>query len=488
MNATAQSSSDVAAVLSDMPAHDQQAFNQSMEAMGALGESELQNMAVDLQSAGQGDPTPVKYALNGFAGYVMQPGKETLRSRCVQAYGQALDKLSRRADKQFLIRQLQLMGEDDAVPFIQPFLKDDSLVHSAAQALATIHTPAAEQALMSALQDATGNRRTALVEALGDFRSSAALPLITPLAKSEDTALRKVALYALANTGNPASARTLSRAARDDGYGFDADNATSDYLLYVRRLLEAGERKTAGKMIRTLVKKTGKHREAAVHLAALRFRKQWQHPDSSAHKINELTSEEKKDGFKLLFDGRDLDGWVGNKKGYLVEDGNIVVNPAHGSGGNLYTAGQYANFIFRFQFQLTPGANNGIGIRAPLQGDAAYVGMEIQVLDNTAAVYKNLHNYQYHGSVYGVIPAKHGYLKPVGQWNEEEIRAVGPEIQVTLNGHVIVKGNIDKASENGTADHKQHPGLKNKTGHIGFLGHGSVVHFRDVRIRDLGAE
>ena len=86
-------------------------------------------------------------------------------------------------------------------------------------------------------------------------------------------------------------------------------------------------------------------------------------------------------------------------------------------GGNLYTEKEYADFIYRFEFQLTPGANNGLGIRAPLTGDAAYVGMELQILDNTAPIYANLHEYQYHGSVYGVIPAKKGFLKPVGEWN-----------------------------------------------------------------------
>jgi hypothetical protein len=94
-----------------------------------------------------------------------------------------------------------------------------------------------------------------------------------------------------------------------------------------------------------------------------------------------------------------------------------VIRPEKGSGGNLYTKDEYSDFIFRFEFQLTPGANNGLGIRTPLEGDAAYVGMELQILDNEADVYKNLQKYQYHGSVYGVIPAKRGYLKPTGEWN-----------------------------------------------------------------------
>jgi hypothetical protein len=111
--------------------------------------------------------------------------------------------------------------------------------------------------------------------------------------------------------------------------------------------------------------------------------------------------------------------------------------------------------------------------------------MEIQVLDNTAPIYRNLKDYQYHGSVYGVIPAKREFLKPLGEWNEEEIYIKGTYIRVTLNGTVIVDGDIAEASKDGTMDHNDHPGLKNTTGHIGFLGHGSVVKFRNLRILDL---
>jgi hypothetical protein len=134
---------------------------------------------------------------------------------------------------------------------------------------------------------------------------------------------------------------------------------------------------------------------------------------------------------------------------------------------------------------LTPAANNGLGIRAPLEGDAAYAGMELQILDDTSPVYAAIEPYQHHGSVYGVIPARRGFLKPVGEWNYEEIVAVGTHIKITLNGTVIVDGDIAGPRDNGTMDHKDHPGLKNKTGHIGFLGHGSVVKFRNIRIKDL---
>ena len=198
-----------------------------------------------------------------------------------------------------------------------------------------------------------------------------------------------------------------------------------------------------------------------------------------------LTPVERAEGYKALFNGRNLDNWLGNKKSYVVEDGMIVIKPVDDSGGNLYTGKEYEDFIFRFEFQLTPAANNGLGIRTPLTGDAAYMGMELQILDDTAPVYANLQAYQYHGSVYGVIPARRGFLKPIGEWNYEEVTAKGSQIKIVLNGTTIVDGDIAGPSDNGTIDHNNHPGLKNKTGHIGFLGHGSLVKFRNIRIKDL---
>lgn len=201
---------------------------------------------------------------------------------------------------------------------------------------------------------------------------------------------------------------------------------------------------------------------------------------------NELLSpEEQKEGFQSLFNGKNLDHWIGNKTDYSVENNELVVQPEQGGHGNLYTANEYSDFIFRFEFKLTPGANNGLGIHAPLEGDAAYVGKELQILDNTAPIYANLKPYQYHGSVYGIAAAKRGFLKPVGEWNSQEVMVKGNQIKITLNDHVILDADIKKASENGTPDGQNHPGLKRNSGHIGFLGHGSTLWFRNIRIKDL---
>lgn len=199
------------------------------------------------------------------------------------------------------------------------------------------------------------------------------------------------------------------------------------------------------------------------------------------------TDDEK--GFTPLFNGENLDGWVGNKVSYRAEDGIIVVHPDEGdNGGNLYTEKEYSDFNFRFEFKLPPGGNNGLGIHAPLEGDAAYVGIELQILDNTAEKYADLEDWQYHGSVYGVIPAKRGHLKPVGEWNQEEVIVKGTNVTVILNGTTILDGDYAAASKDGTLDEKEHPGLSRTTGHIGFLGHGDVVKFRNIRIKDLSSK
>jgi hypothetical protein len=186
------------------------------------------------------------------------------------------------------------------------------------------------------------------------------------------------------------------------------------------------------------------------------------------------------EGFVPLFNGKDLTGWVGDTEGYAAEDGMLVCKP----GGNLYTDKDYGDFILRFEFLLPPGGNNGLAVRAPV-GGGAYNGMELQILDNSADKYKDLQPYQYHGSIYGIVPAKRGFQRPVGEWNEEEVIAKGRQITVRLNGTVIVDANLDEATANGTMDHKEHKGLDLEAGRIGFLGHGDIVKFRNIRVKEL---
>jgi len=196
-----------------------------------------------------------------------------------------------------------------------------------------------------------------------------------------------------------------------------------------------------------------------------------------------LSAEEAAEGFVSLFDGKTLRGWQGSLDGYTVEDGVLVCQPQ--GGGKLFTTRTYSDFILRFQFKLEPGGNNGVAIRAPLEGRPSRVALEIQILDDSAPRYRHLKPYQYHGSIYGLVPAKRGYLKPPGQWNSEEIFCQGGYIRVTLNGTVIAEADVTKIKE--PMDGYEHPGRFRTEGYVGFIGHGTRVEFRNIRIKELPA-
>ncbi len=211
-----------------------------------------------------------------------------------------------------------------------------------------------------------------------------------------------------------------------------------------------------------------------------------------------LSPEEEAEGFEVLFDGTSMHKWMGNTTDYVPIDGTIYVTAKYGGDGNLYTTKEYSDFILRFDFCYEKeGVNNGVGIRTSEGVDAAYEGMEIQILDHDAPIYKGLHEYQVHGSVYGVIPAKRIVFPPLGEWNHEEIVADGNHIKVTVNGDVILDGDIYEAcqghnvSEDGsdknpyTVDHLNHPGLFNKSGLVSFCGHGEGIKFKNIRIKEL---
>ena len=206
--------------------------------------------------------------------------------------------------------------------------------------------------------------------------------------------------------------------------------------------------------------------------------------------VREIDSEEANaalwemdgEGFTDLFNGRDLEGWVGAVDSYEVRDGAIVCKK--GSGGTLYAKDEYEDFVFRFEFRLPEGGNNGVAIRAPLKGDPAWEAFEIQTLDNTAPKYAKLKEYQYHGSVYGLVPAHRGYLRPLGEWNFQEIHVEGSRIRVTLNGTTIVNtdiGKIDLSKIEGRIP----KGVERTKGYVGFAGHSDPVEMRKVRIKRL---
>ena len=190
-------------------------------------------------------------------------------------------------------------------------------------------------------------------------------------------------------------------------------------------------------------------------------------------------------GFVKLFDGKTTAGWQGATDGYDIVDGELRCRK--GAGGNLLTSKEYSDFDLRFEFKLTPGANNGLAIRAPKNGDPAFDGIEIQILDDGHEKYAGLQPWQVHGSIYGVVAAQRNCLNKTGEWNTEEVIAKGSKITVLVNGKKIVDADIAEF-RNGkkmTLDTKPHLGLSRTIGHVGFAGHGDEVHFRNIRIKSL---
>ncbi|MBL8811675.1 MAG: DUF1080 domain-containing protein, partial [Planctomycetaceae bacterium] len=209
---------------------------------------------------------------------------------------------------------------------------------------------------------------------------------------------------------------------------------------------------------------------------------------AAARPVGILTHAEWKD----LFNGKDLSGWAGDTNGYTVENGILVCKKG---GKNLYTASEYSDFALQFDFKLEESGNNGIGIRVPMNGHPSRDGMEIQILDHDGKAYHGdavmadgktqrlswLKPWQYHGSVYGIVPAKIGYLKPVGEWNTQTIIVIEDHVQVILNGAVIVDAFLDNLTP---VDGSPHPGMKNRKGHIALAGHDDRVEFRNLKLVD----
>jgi len=179
-----------------------------------------------------------------------------------------------------------------------------------------------------------------------------------------------------------------------------------------------------------------------------------------------VSPEEAREGFVSLFDGKTLDGWRGSTVGYQAVN-NVLVCLKQG-GGNLFTVKEFGDMIFRFEFKLEPGGNNGVSVR----------GQEIQILDDDAPKHANLKPCQYHGSIYCIVPAKRGHTKPAGEWNSEEIFVQGSHWKVTVNGAVVV--DVDLATVPG-----QEALAKRAQGPLGFLGHSALVEFRNLRVKEL---
>ena len=185
-------------------------------------------------------------------------------------------------------------------------------------------------------------------------------------------------------------------------------------------------------------------------------------------------------GVDLLNTG--LVGWqqIGGQEGaWHFENGILSVEGEQG--GWLATHRPYEDFALEVEFHVPPGGNSGIFLRAPLEGDPAYTGLEIQILDDYAEQGSRLEPFQYTGSIYGIQAPSERVSKQAGQWQRMVIMAQGVHIQVGLNGRKIVDTDLSYYIH--LAD--THPGLLRKGGYIGLQSHGSRIEFRNLKLREL---
>lgn len=203
--------------------------------------------------------------------------------------------------------------------------------------------------------------------------------------------------------------------------------------------------------------------------------------------LNVLTEEERRQGFRLLFDGSTLNGWAATKhpEGWLVRDGLLVCKGE--SDGYLHTTGTFENFVLRLEYRTAPKTNSGIFFRWTDLADPVHTGLEMQIWDtyDQTEMAKNSS-----GALYDLVAPSVNAVRPAGEWNEATVECDGSLVRLTLNGTVVVEADIDRWTEpgrnpDGTANKFKYAWRdRPRRGHIGLQDHGGYIEFRNVKVAE----
>ena len=206
---------------------------------------------------------------------------------------------------------------------------------------------------------------------------------------------------------------------------------------------------------------------------------------------NELTAREKEDGWRLLFDGKTLDGWMTSSETPSktpVEDG--CINPHRAGGYMMVHKEMFENYVLSLDYKISKWCNSGVFIRTyslkPRPGkDVGFNGIEVAIDDAYGTGYHDP------GALYDLVKPTKQMQRPAGEWNHLVVTCDGPKITVEMNGEVVTKANLDEfVKQNLRPDgtphkfdiaYKDHP----RAGYIGLQDHGAPCWFKNIKIKPL---
>lgn len=225
---------------------------------------------------------------------------------------------------------------------------------------------------------------------------------------------------------------------------------------------------------------------------------------STAKKVNKLSKKEKKEGWTLLFNGNNFEGWrqcngTQMPANWTLEDDAMKVllgegkKPGQGSGGDiLFSETKFKNFELSIDWKASKAANSGIFyyVRETPQKPIYYAAPEIQVLDNKDASDNKVDSHLA-GSLYDMLPADPKTVHPAGKWNNCVIKVINGKATIKMNGTIVINythwtPEWDNLVEN--SKFKNFEGFQegiSKEGYIGLQDHGYPVWFRNIKIREL---
>lgn len=210
---------------------------------------------------------------------------------------------------------------------------------------------------------------------------------------------------------------------------------------------------------------------------------------------NQLTAEEEQEGWQLLFNGKNHEGWRGYdknhfpKKGWIVDNGSLTVLD-EGGGGCIITEEKFSEFDLKLEFRMKEGANSGI--KYYLVNDSINVGLEYQILDDQS--YPDISEDSNHSlaSLYEMIPPKNKDSKPIGEWNSARIVSKNDHVEHWLNGKKVL--DFERGSERfRNLVEKSKYSVKYEGERFGeteespilLQDHGDRVSFRNIKIKPM---